>query len=86
MQVIRKAGGGACDVANCHLCVIDGLQLQFQVASFPVPRQLFVACPTASDIYVRQATKSWAWDWERGYTVWRESLPPADPCKSVVAM
>ena len=35
--------------------------------------QLFAACPTASD--VRQATKSWAWDCEQGYTVPERGTP-----------
>ena len=38
-------------VANC-------IASAFPVASFPVPRRLQ---------YILQATKSWAWDWERGY-------------------
>ena len=40
------------------------LQQWALLASFPVPRPAFRRCLVR--FTVLQATKSWAWDWERG--------------------
>ena len=41
------------------------MQCTLILASFPVPRPAFRRLQYGNAVL--QATKSWAWDWERGY-------------------
>ena len=79
-QLIREAGGGACDEANCRSSCS---QLQFQVRGIgslvpsPTPMQLFIACPIlqATPTYGKQRKDGRGTGDDLGYTVPERNTP-----------